>query len=117
MSPPTVLYQRGYHGLGDLSDRFRGCDTKEERIATSPDTYVTPNCPPSLLCAGTSDRLVYSNSSEMLYDKLVEAGVEAQLVLSVCGGHCFEQIHPTLHPSPNMDDIQKLIANFILRHA
>jgi acetyl esterase/lipase len=117
MSPPTVLYLPGYHGLGDLANRFQGCNTKEERMATSPDTYITSKCPPTLLMAGTSDHLVYSKSSEVVYDKLVEAGVEAQLVLSVCGGHCFEQIHPTLYPSPNMDDMQKLITNFILRHA
>lgn len=116
MSPPTILYDNTTNNLRDLSDVFKECDTKEEREKTSPITYVTQNCPPTLLCAGTSDYLVFSNSSEKIYKELKNNNVKCELRLSVGGGHCFEKINDDVAPSIIMDEMQKIITDFILKN-
>ena len=113
MSPPTELYDSNTHNLHDLYELFSGNDTREEREYTSPVSYVNKNTPPTLLCAGTSDFIVFSISSERLYKKLMENGADAELLLSVCGGHCFEKIHEGIEPSISMEEIQERIVNFV----
>lgn len=116
ISPPTILYDNGTHSLGDLKVLFQEEDTWEKREMASPISYVSSSCPPSLLCAGTSDWAVFSNSTERLYRKLRENHVESQLVLSVGGGHMFEKVHETVKPSISWDEIQQVVAEFILNH-
>ena len=70
----------------------------------------------TFLSAGTSEWLVLSNSSELLYDKLKENKVECERVLSVCGGHCFRKVHKLIEPNKGMNDIQEDIANFVLKY-
>ena len=48
LSPPTILYSHTTHNLRDIVDVFKECYTKEEMEKTSPITYITQNCPPSL---------------------------------------------------------------------
>lgn len=114
MSPPTILYDAGTHNLRDIGDVFVGCDTKIEKERTSPVTYVSCNCPPTLLCAGTSDYLVFASSSEKLYEKLNSCNVPCKLKLSVGGGHCFEKVHDSVDVSVGMKEMQKEITDFIL---
>jgi len=114
MSPVTNLYDCGANKLKDSSDLFVGCDTLEERKRTSPINYVGKNCPPTLLCAGTSDYLVFSTASEKLYNELKEAGADCKLVLSHFGGHCFEKVHNSLEPSISLEGIQDIITEYIL---
>ena len=116
MSAPTILADDSTNNLRDLSDVFKGCNTKEEREKMSPVYYVTSKCPPTLLCAGTSDYLVFPTSSEKLFEKLTECNVPCELKLSVGAGHCFEKIHNTIEQSINMEEMQNLIADFILKH-
>lgn len=117
MSPPTILYDNLTHNLHKDIDRvFAGCKTQEEMEKSSPITYVKENCPPTLLCAGTSDYLVFSTSSEKLYEKLKEYNVPCDLKLSIGGGHCFEQIHSSLEPSISMKKMQEEIVDFILKN-
>lgn len=116
MSAPTVLADNRTNNLRDLREAFRGCDTKEERDRMSPISYVTPNCPPTLLCAGTSDYLVFATSSEMLYKKLQEHHIPSELKLSVGGFHSFEQIHDTVIPSIGMEEMQEAIIHFLLTY-
>lgn len=118
MSPPTILATHGFpvtHALHDLANNFSGCDTEEERMSTSPVHYVRANCPPTFLTAGTSDRLVFSNASELLHARLLEAGADSRLMLSLGGGHCFEPMHPSISPLPDAETIQGEIAQFILK--
>ena len=115
MSPPTALHDDTTNNLRDLRDLFVGTG-KEEKEAASPISYVTEACPPTLLCAGTSDYLVFANSSEMLYQKLSACGIPCELLLSVGGGHSFEQIHECIQPRLTMSDIQEKIAQFLLMH-
>lgn len=117
MSAPTVLYDRWTHNLYDIDDVFIGCNTQEEKEKMSPISYANETCPPTLLCAGTSDYLVFANSSEKLYDKLAECGVPSKLMLSVGGFHSFEQIHQTVTPSITMEEMQSAITEFVLQYA
>lgn len=117
LSPPTVLYKTEDATLGiQIDHAFAGCNTEEVKQKTSPYTYVSPKCPPTVLCAGTSDRLVYCNSSELLYQKLRENGVPCKLLLSLGGGHCFEQMHDGIVPAPSREDMQTHITEFIKRN-
>ena len=117
MSPPTILNGFETHNLRDIDDVFSGADKDAERKKASPYEYVTSDCPPTFLSAGTSDRLVFCNSSELLYKKLKENGVDTELVISVCGGHCFEQMHDGITPNPSNNEIQRKMADFILKYA
>lgn len=114
MSAPTILYDDSTNNLRDLSDVFKGCNTKEEKEKMSPIYYVTSECPPTLLCAGTSDYLVFATSSEKLFEKLKECNVPCELKLSVGGWHSFEKVHNTVEPSINMEEMQNSITDFIL---
>ncbi|MBQ3426734.1 MAG: alpha/beta hydrolase [Clostridia bacterium] len=116
MSAPTVLYDNSTNNLRNMHEAFLGCDTEKEKEFTSPITHVTENCPPTLLCAGTSDYLVFSSSSERLYKRLKEKNVPCELKLSVCGGHSFEKVHKDIEPSIAMEDIQSAISEFVMRH-
>ena len=120
LSPPVNLYPKPDSLPGDfvhlISDRFHP-DTEEERKLVSPDHYVTANTPPTILCAGTSDWLVFSASSEQLYELLQKNHVPSELVLSIGGGHLFEQIHKSCRPSLTMDDVLERVTDFCLRIA
>ena len=112
MSPPTILSDNNTHNLRDLDDVFSE-PSNAEKDKHSPITYVNEACPPTLLCAGTSDYLVFANSSEKLYNKLKECNVPCELILSVGGGHSFERMHETIEPSLSMTNVHKSIVEFV----
>lgn len=116
MSPVTALHTDSIpQTLGfPTNDPFRKNNTIEERKKLSPIEYVTKNTPPTFLSAATSDRLVYCNSSELLYEKLQEAGVDSELVLCLGGGHCFEKMHKEFETSIKFSEIQERLAKFVL---
>lgn len=116
LSPPTILYDNSTHNLRDIVNVFKGCHTKEEMKKTSPITYIKKNCPPTLLCAGTSDYLVFAKSSELMYDKLKECNVPCELKLSVGGGHCFEKMHDEIEPSISSEKMQEYVTEFVLKY-
>ncbi|MBQ3426899.1 MAG: alpha/beta hydrolase [Clostridia bacterium] len=116
MSAPTILYDTDTHALRDLDEVFIGCNTKEEKSKTSPISYATDTCPPTLLCAGTGDYLVFGTSSERMYEALKQCNVDCELILSENGGHCFEKIYKELEPSVSMTDIQRYIEEFIIKY-
>lgn len=118
MSPPTILYDNGTHNLRNLVNVFADCENMEERKKASPVSYVVKsNLPPTLLCAGTSDYIVFATSSEKLFDKLNEYNIPSKLILSVGGGHAFEKVHNSIEPSVGMKEIQREITEFILQYA
>lgn len=120
LSPITVLYDNGEypktHNLGTLEDRFVGCDNIETRKLTSPITYVKRDSPPTLFCAGDSDDLVLCNSSQIMCEELKKAGTDAEIAISRNGGHCFEKKGDGEDPSPNRDEIQDMLIDFVLKH-
>ncbi len=115
MSPVTALHTDGIsQTLGfSINDIFKN-DTVSERKKVSPIECVTKNTPPTFLSAATSDRLVYCNSSELLYERLKEAGVDSELVLCLGGGHCFEKMHKEFEPSIKFSEVQERLAKFVL---
>ena len=117
MSAPTVLYDKKTHNLADsVAALFRNCVFEKAAKETSPIEYAAKACPPTLLCAGTSDYLVFAISSERLYNKLLEKGAKADIILSVCGGHSFEKVHGSIEPSVSMKEIQSKITEFAISH-
>lgn len=115
MSPPTILYDNSTNNLRDIEDLFVGAE-KDEKEFTSPISYITKDCPSTFLSAGTSDYLVFANSSEKLYQKLSNYDIKCELLLSIGGGHCFEQIHDSIQPSITMQEVQNAITRFVLEN-
>lgn len=115
MSPPTALHDNSTNNLRDLNELFID-EPKGEKERTSPISYVTKDCPTTLLIAGTSDYLVFASSSEQLHQKLSNCGVECKLLLSIGGGHSFEQIHASITPSFSMEQVQEEIVRFVLNN-
>lgn len=117
-SAPTFMYEEGVGKTlnFDYENVFFDKSDIKERKKTSPIEYVSAKCPPTLLCAATSDRLVYPEASELLYGKLMENDVICEFHLSVGGGHCFEQINKSLNPDITLKDVYKIAENFILKY-
>ncbi len=113
MSPPTMLHDVSTYHLSDLDDLFIG-EQDGEKERTSPITYVTTDCPPTFLSAGTCDYLVFATSAEKLHQKLLNCGVESTLLLASGAGHCFEKIYNSIEPNITMQDVQKEIIRFVL---
>jgi acetyl esterase/lipase len=62
-------------------------ENKDKVQRANPITYVTKDDPPFLIVHGDKDPLVPHNQSELLYDALKQAGVEATLYTVPGGGH------------------------------
>jgi acetyl esterase/lipase len=62
-------------------------ENKDKARRANPITYVTKDDPPFLIVHGDKDPLVPHNQSEILYDALKKAGVEATLYTVQGGGH------------------------------
>ena len=118
LSPATVLYEdndRGTISFG-ISYLFKNPDDLSERKKASPIEYISDASPATILFAGTLDPLIYSESSEIFYDKLVSAKVDAKLVLSENAGHSFEKISEEKEPGISFEEIQKMLVDFVLNH-
>lgn len=120
LSPITIMFDDGIypknHNLEKMSNRYRGCDDMETRKKTSPICYARSDCPPTFLCAGSSDDLVLCNSSELMYEALKKCGAIAQIVISHNGGHCFEPIGDVVDSYPNSNGIQEMLVDFVLKY-
>ncbi len=81
----------------------------EEAKAASPAYQVKPDNPPFLIIHGTGDTLVPFSQSEILYEKLVSAGVPADLLAIEGAGHGDDR----LFCSPEVKDA---ILAFFRRH-
>lgn len=77
----------------------------------SPVTYVTGDDPPFLIIHGDKDDVVPLQQSQMLYQRLVSAGIPADLLVVKNSGHRF---NPTDDGSisPSRSDITSAIADF-----
>jgi len=62
-------------------------ENKEACRRANPITYVTKDDPPFLIVHGDADPLVPHNQSELLYEALQKAGVQAKLHIVKGGGH------------------------------
>ena len=110
-------------GVMDLSRDFPNADIEamkrvgfgEYNVAeASPITHVTPDDPPFLLIHGDRDELVPVEQSQLMYDRLVQANVPAQLVIVQNATHSF--IAPGGRTTPTLGEINLIIGNFLAQY-
>ncbi len=109
----TVLFEGANAHL--LEQVFGTSDRTSEAIRrASPVTWVTSDDSPFLILHGERDTLVPPSQSQIFYDRLVETGVPATLVMVKNAGHGFA---PTGGPiSPTREELTRMIADFFDQH-
>ena len=107
----------------DLSRYFPNADIEamkhvgfgEDNVAdASPITHVTSDDPPFLLIHGDRDAVVPYEQSQLLYDRLREMSVPAQLVIVKNATHSFTAPEGTLTPS--LIEINQMIVDFLAQY-
>jgi dipeptidyl aminopeptidase/acylaminoacyl peptidase len=107
----------------DLSRDFPNADIEtmkrvgfgEYNVAeASPITHVTPDDPPFLLIHGERDELVPLEQSQLMYERLLQAGVPAQIVIVKNAGH--SMIAPDSSATPSLGEINQFILDFLAHH-
>jgi acetyl esterase/lipase len=107
----------------DLSRNFPNVDIEtmkrvgfgEHNVAqASPITYVTADDPPFLLIHGERDTLVPYEQSQLMYDRLVQTNIPAQLVIVKNAGHSFVASDGVA--TPTLAEINKIILDFLTQY-
>ena len=110
-------------GVMDLSRNFPNADIEamkrvgfgEYNVAeASPITHVTSDDPPFLLIHGDRDELVPVEQSQLMYDRLVQTNVPAQLVIVHNAGH--SMIAPGGTTTPTLGEINQIILDFLAQY-
>jgi dipeptidyl aminopeptidase/acylaminoacyl peptidase len=110
-------------GVMDLSRSFPNADIEamkrvgfgEYNVAeASPITHITPDDPPFLLIHGDRDELVPAEQSQLMYDRLVQSNVHAELVIVQNAGH--SMIAPNGSATPSLAEINQIILDFLARY-
>ncbi len=78
----------------------------------SPITYATSDDPPFLILQGDMDRVVPLAQSQLLYQRLLDAGVTVELVIAVNGDHGFK----TSNMQPTRPELTDMIVDFFLTY-
>jgi acetyl esterase/lipase len=93
-------FTREYGVWKEAPEAFRGflgaeltADSRKLHVRASPLFWVTPNAAPSLLVHGTADKDVLFAQSAWIYERLVSAEVDAELVPIEGGGHGLAGAH------------------------
>ena len=109
--------------ITDLSRNFPNADIEtmkrvgfgEHNVAeASPLTHVTADDPPFLLIHGEQDTLVPYEQSQLMYNRLVQTNVPAQLVIVKNAGHSF--VAPNGSATPTLGEINQMILNFLAQY-
>jgi acetyl esterase/lipase len=110
---PVTDFTKNFPDL-DL-ESMREVGFKDDNIVqASPVRYVTPDDPPFLLIHGAQDEVVPQEQSQLMYNRLVEKGVPAELVIVKNAGHDpIEQGAPT---EPTLDQIYQTISDFLAKY-
>jgi acetyl esterase/lipase len=110
-------------GVMDLSRNFPNADIEAMKrvgfgeynvMEASPITHVTPDDPPFLLIHGDRDELVPYEQSQLMYDRLIQTGVPAQLVIVKNAGH--SMIGPGGSTQPTLAEINQIILDFLAKY-
>lgn len=110
-------------GVMDLSRDFPNTDIEAMKrigfgehnvVEASPISHVTPDDPPFLLIHGDRDELVPVEQSQLMYDRLLQTGVPAQLVVVQNAGH--SMIGPSETTTPSLGEIDQIISDFLAKH-
>jgi len=80
-------------------------------LQASPITHVTADDPPFLLIHGERDELVPVEQSQLMYDRLVQANVPAQLIIVKNAAH--SMIAPDGSATPTLGEINQIILDFL----
>ncbi len=80
-------------------------------IQANPLTYININSPPFLIVHGDNDVVVPSDQSQILYEALLQADVEAGLHIVPRAGHGFEGAS-----TEQLDEIDGMVADFFNGH-
>ena len=83
-------------------------------VQASPITHVTSGDPPFLLIHGDRDELVPVEQSQLMYDRLVQANVPAQLVIVKNARHSMTA--PNGLATPTLPEISQTISDFLDRY-
>jgi acetyl esterase/lipase len=103
------------YGVHDVlkQARLKGNDltADEEKLCVqaSPVTYLSADDPPALILHGTKDALVPVEQSQLLQDRLKEAGVSSELLIIEGAPHSF-------HLQPKQRDLRATVIEFFDRH-
>jgi dipeptidyl aminopeptidase/acylaminoacyl peptidase len=74
---------------------------------------VTPDDPPFLLIHGDRDEVVPVDQSQLMYDRLMQENVPAQLVIVQNASHSFTAPGGT---TPTVGEINQIILQFLTRY-
>jgi len=80
-------------------------------VEASPITHVTADDPPFLLIHGDQDTVVPVEQSQLMYDRLMQTNVPAQLVIVKNADHSF--IAPNGFATPTLGEINQIIVEFL----
>jgi acetyl esterase/lipase len=98
-----------------LEQVFGTTDRTSEAIKrASPVTWVSNDDPPFLILHGELDELVPPSQSQLLYDRLIAAGLPATLVMVRNAGHSFAPVGGPI--SPTRAELTRMVADFLDRH-
>ena len=105
----TLTFERDRSLL--MEHVFGTADTEDEIIRrASPVTSVSSDAPPFLIIHGDKDDQVLPEQSQLLYQKLVSAGVPASLMVVKNAGHGLVPVGGQI--SPGRSEISGLVADF-----
>lgn len=83
-------------------------------VEASPISHVTPDDPPFLLIHGDRDELVPVEQSQLMFDRLVQTGVPAQLIVVRNAGHSMTSTGGAV--TPTLAEINQSISEFLARY-
>jgi acetyl esterase/lipase len=83
-------------------------------LQASPITHVTEDDPPFLLIHGDRDAVVPHEQSQLIYERLLQANVPAQLVIVKNGDHSLIAFDGSA--TPTLGEINQIILNFLAQY-
>jgi acetyl esterase/lipase len=110
-------------GVMDLSRKFPNADIEAMKrvgfgeynvVEASPISHVTPDDPPFLLIHGDRDELVPVEQSQVMYDRLIQENVPAQLVVVQNARHSMTA--PGGATTPTFLEINQIIMDFLAKY-
>lgn len=101
---PSGINSSVYYAFGKLS----GSGAPEMEVA-SPVTYVSADSPPFLILHGDNDGVAPIEQSQILHDRLTEAGASSQFVIVENGDHGLQGENA----SPTSAEINEIISSFL----
>lgn len=110
---PPIEFRIGANGAPGISEASRLLEervTAEEAERASPITHASSRFPPACLFHGTDDHVVSHVTSQRMFERLLAAGVAADLHLFAGHTHEFSQL-PSVLPH-----VQSIAASFLDRH-